>query len=193
MDGLDEVPDFQSENWSCGLACVAAITNLNEEQLVNDFQRATANCGSVWTPDLLFLLPDSARLYSTSLVIDPHFAELAYYRKRFETDRARVTPLLDRARDQGRALEKKFATASVPGMLETHHCICLVDKSALGGFSADGYSGHYVLLLGYEDGVFSYWDPDRTFAGLRHIDERRLDEARAVDGTDWDIVFVPKT
>ena len=191
---------FQSTNWSCGLACVAMLTGQDEGELVKTF---SVKGGSVWTIDLLDLLPEEAIYYSTLLDVPDSHGMMRYYQKLFAIDSARVRPLLKAAGAAERAREVAFTTEQMRDSIGNFVFIVLVHKWLLGGdrFSGvegggdnddDEYNGHYILVHALDGDSFVYLDPDRTYNGERKVSLESLEAARRVNGTDYDIIVIPR-
>lgn len=175
------------------------------------FQRATGG-KSVWTADVAQWLRQhgvqGVLMYTAYLGV--RWAELPYYSPSFRADEVRVAALLRTLGDAGVAVERTVTIDQLAAWVRTHYVIVLVDKGTLEEASSPsstssismlgallkrrGYVGHYVLLAGVAaDGShFVFTDPARPSGEGRRISASDLDRARSVDGTDQDLIFIPR-
>lgn len=193
----------QGQRWDCGLACVAMVLSLfAPPPSLEELQRL---CGttSVWSIDLAHLLsrcgvPDPV-LCTTFAGVRPDYNNETFYAPHMATDTARVTQLFETAAAAGvnvvcisvTAVELRWAL-SVGGYV----AIALVDKTILlapnpiESLRKSSYTGHYVLLYGYDNDTDSILIRDPAAPGTERLSATRLEAARKAHGTDEDLVFV---
>jgi hypothetical protein len=90
------------------------------------------------------------------------------------------------------AFEELLSTGEVVRRIREQACVAilLVDKNTLNGIPKKEYSGHYILLVhASEDGEVLYLDPDSN-GEKRRTTWEVLEKARAVPGTDFDVILI---
>uniref|UniRef100_A0A383VMI5 Guanylyl cyclase n=1 Tax=Tetradesmus obliquus TaxID=3088 RepID=A0A383VMI5_TETOB len=162
----------QQYSWDCGLACVLMVlralgcTSCDMHQL-----RRLSQTTSVWTVDLAHLLArfGAAVTFCTITIgINGDYANEWFYMEHLEDDEKRVQQLFSQAAQLGIRLQEcsvplqELVTAVASGR---QLAILLVDRRKIdpwqaaadmawnyttGVTSATGYTGHYILLVGYE-------------------------------------------
>jgi hypothetical protein len=175
---------------------------------------------SIWTVDLAFLLKTHGvpvSFWTVTLGANPDFENESFYRENMAEDCERVNRLFLRAKAEGIRIE--HASVSADALLERmvsgrYVFIVLVDKrrltwyrskganagrqagggvgAAAGGASASnsGYTGHYVVVCGYEDGLYVVRDPASTAPESVRVPPEALESARKCFGTDEDILLI---
>eukprot|EP00878_Enallax_costatus_P008667 GHUV01009061.1.p1 GENE.GHUV01009061.1~~GHUV01009061.1.p1 ORF type:complete len:460 (+),score=166.15 GHUV01009061.1:529-1908(+) len=162
----------QLYNWDCGLACVLMV--LRALGCANcDFQqlRRLSQTTSVWTVDLAHLLAHfgaSVTFTTITVGINNDYANEWFYMEHLEHDELRVQQLFQQAEQLGIVVQQRsldiaelIAAVSSGNQL----AIMLVDRRKIdpwqaaadmawnyttGVTSATGYTGHYILVVGYE-------------------------------------------
>mmetsp|Transcript_14276 Transcript_14276/g.45747 ORF Transcript_14276/g.45747 Transcript_14276/m.45747 type:complete len:306 (+) Transcript_14276:100-1017(+) len=199
----------QAADWDCGLACVQmALLSLDVPPPACSLKqlRARLSSDSVWTADLVYLLASygiQCEYLTSELSAGASSAEKAgsaFYASSLEADAARVDALFARAAsEEGVSIRCcKLGANELWNALrdDDQLAIVLVDGRMLyarAGRPPDGdFEGHYVLLVGLDDTTDSFRvkDParsDRTAV----VAAKRLADARAVPGTDDDVILVP--
>jgi hypothetical protein len=162
----------QQYSWDCGLACVLMVlralgcTSCDMQQL-----RRLSQTTSVWTVDLAHLLArfGAAVTFCTITIgINGDYANEWFYMEHLEDDEQRVQRLFSQAGQLGIRLQEcsvplqQLVAAVASGK---QLAILLVDRRKIdpwqaaadmawnyttGVTSATGYTGHYILLVGYE-------------------------------------------
>lgn len=211
------VPHFQQYfSWDCGLACVLMVL---KALAVNgcDYQTLRQMCPttSIWTVDLAHLLRRfglDVCFLTTTLGPNPAYANEGFYIANIQEDQHRVSRLFSDASAAGIAVQKRSLSASeLQEVMLTGVClvIALVDKRKLnprlvrgdsyglptllpGGFGEAGYTGHYILIIGFDaaEQRFIVRDPAMMASEL-HVSSHALDLARMSFGTDEDLIIVP--
>ncbi|GIL62564.1 hypothetical protein Vafri_16759, partial [Volvox africanus] len=198
-------------NWDCGLACVLMI--LQASGLPNcDYRILRQFCPttSIWTVDLAHLLRRfglEVSFFTVTLGPNPAYANESFYMENMEDDERRVSQLFVDAAHVGIAVQQRSVSSEeLQSWMLSGGCliIVLVDKRKLDPWlaAADmclpalcgmelGYTGHYVLLVGYEAVSQEYVvrDPAAERPDLR-VSAAALDTARRSFGTDEDILVV---
>lgn len=155
---------------------------------------------SVWTIDLAFLLrrscPELCFLFcSTTLGVAETHSTLEMYEKEFDADSERCKKLFQTAQEAGvfcleRSLDGKELARL---MLATRRVllILLVDINRINSGRTNRYTGHYIIVCGYDSVTqeYSYLDPALT-STVKTITSHGLDEARCCEGTDEDIIII---
>ncbi|GLC36565.1 hypothetical protein PLESTM_000460800 [Pleodorina starrii] len=198
-------------NWDCGLACVQMILQASgfphcDYRILRQFCATT----SIWTVDLAHLLRRfglAVSFFTVTLGPNPAYANESFYMENMEDDERRVSQLfVDAARVGIEVQQRSISSEELQFWLLSGSClvIVLVDKRKLDPWlaAADmclpslcgmelGYTGHYVLVVGY-DGVSQEYvvrDPAAQEPDLR-VSAAALDAARRSFGTDEDILVV---
>lgn len=200
-----DVPHIQQESsWDCGVACLQmvltwsrisdcdTVSSLLELKSHNDWSKP------LWTIDIFCFLMESgvdATFYTRCLGTGAHHQSIDWYTKNMGDDDVRVQELFDKATSNCWPIEKRqLGVDEVARRLDgSTVAIVLVDANILNSsasISSEGYSGHYVVLYGYNSftGLFTCLDPARA-CGVRWVSSAQLDAARCHVGTDEDIVF----
>ncbi|KAK7305817.1 hypothetical protein VNO77_43729 [Canavalia gladiata] len=206
-----EVPHInQIYTWDCGLACVLMVL---ETIGVNncDIEALAELCltTSIWTVDLAFLLQRFSIPFSYFTVTfgaNPNYCVESFYKEELPNDLVRVDKLFQKAVEAGIDIQCRSISGEEISILilsGKYIAIALVDHSKLshvlqedfhvpGVFSNNpGYTGHYVLICGYDAGadMFEIRDPASTKKHKR-ISSKSLDEARKAFGTDEDLLLI---
>lgn len=164
---------------------------------------------SVWTVDLAHLLRRFSLdvcFLTTMMGPNPAYANEGFYMANIHEDEQRVSRLFQAAPSAGIAMQQRsLASHELQGIMLTGTClvIALVDKRkldpwvvadlpALVGCADAGYTGHYVLIIGFDSATNEYIvrDPAAMDAEQR-LTTAALDEARMSFGTDEDLIIVP--
>ncbi|KAJ4836552.1 Guanylyl cyclase 1 [Turnera subulata] len=206
-----DVPHInQLHSWDCGLACV--LMALNTVGIGNCSIQGLADIcctTSIWTVDLAYLLQKFSvkfSYYTVTLGANPNYSAETFYQEQLPSDLGRVDMLFQKALEQGiniqcRSInEKEISILILSGK---YIAIVLVDQyklsqswlqsAILSGANADelGYTGHYVVICGYDAGVdeFEIRDP-ATNREHERISSKCLEEARKSFGTDEDLLLI---
>lgn len=212
-----EVPQVnQLYNWDCGLACVLmvlqtiGINNCNLQVLEN-------LCGtqSIWTVDLAYLLRSFSVIFSyftVTLGANPNFSVETFYKEQLPHDLDRVDLLFQKALEAGIRIESRSFSREELSLLilsGKYIAIALVDQFKLRQSwledvcttdfyeSNRGYTGHYVVICGYDADrdEFEIRDPAISRLGnscrkCQRVSSNLLDEARKSFGTDEDLLLI---
>ncbi|NP_001236262.1 guanylyl cyclase [Glycine max] len=205
-----EVPHInQIYTWDCGLACVLMV--LKTIGVNNcDIQTLAELCctTSIWTVDLAYLLQRFAVAFSYFTVTfgaNPNYCIESFYKEELPNDLVRVDLLFQKAMEAGIDIQCRSISAEEISILilsGKYVAIALVDHNKLshvlqdvpvpGVFSNNsGYTGHYVLICGYDAGadMFEIRDPGSSKKHKR-ISSKSLEEARKAFGTDEDLLLI---
>ncbi|KAG5125340.1 hypothetical protein JHK82_032077 [Glycine max] len=210
-----EVPHInQIYTWDCGLACVLMV--LKTIGVNNcDIQTLAELCctTSIWTVDLAYLLQRFAVAFSYFTVTfgaNPNYSIESFYKEELPNDLVRVDLLFQKAVEAGIDIQCRSISAEEISILilsGKYIAIVLVDHNKLrfcfshvlqedvpmpGLFSNNpGYTGHYVLICGYDAGadMFEIRDPASSKKHKR-ISSKSLEEARNTFGTDEDLLLI---
>jgi len=204
----------QEHNWDCGLSCCGMVCkwlnrhDLYEHLLKDDISMLKT---PLWTIDIYCFLRMqgiNARMQTLCIGIEPKLFELSWYQKHIENDVSRVNSKFALADTSGWVIEK--STTPIENLKEFFEkgataAIALVDNITLqrgeesltstnsldAAKSASNYSGHFIFLVRYNSLTddFLYLDPARG-SGIRFVSSSHLTSARAVEGTDFDIIVV---
>ncbi|GLT89114.1 hypothetical protein SLE2022_071120 [Rubroshorea leprosula] len=206
-----EVPHInQLFSWDCGLACVLmALTTIG----INDYsiQDLAELCTttSIWTVDLAYLLQKfsvSFCYFTVTFGANPKYSVETYYKEQLPNDLGRVDMLFQKAVEAGISIKcrsigqeeickwilsgKYIAIALVDQYKLSHYWLGDVIVS---GFheSATHYTGHYILICGYDAGKDEFEIRDPASSRKRdRISSRCLEEARKSFGTDEDLLLI---
>ncbi|KAL9332570.1 hypothetical protein ACSQ67_002180 [Phaseolus vulgaris] len=206
-----EVPHVnQIYTWDCGLACVLMV--LKTIGVNNyDIQALAELCctNSIWTVDLAYLLQRFSVAFSYFTVTfgaNPNYCVESFYKEELPNDLVRVDLLFQKAMEAGIDIQCRSITAEEISILllsGKYIAIALVDHNKLshvwqegvpmpGVFASNpGYTGHYVLICGYDAGagMFEIRDPASSKKHKR-ISLKSLEEARKAFGTDEDLLLI---
>ncbi|KAJ8764072.1 hypothetical protein K2173_004970 [Erythroxylum novogranatense] len=205
-----QVPHInQLNSWDCGLACVLmalntiGITDCSIQSLAD-----ACNTTSIWTVDLAYVLQKfSVRFsyFTVTLGANPNYSAETFYKEQLPNDLVRVDTLFRKAVDEGiniqvRSINEKEISRLI---LSGHYiAIALVDQYKLrwswvedvilsGMSSRSSYTGHYVLICGYDavTDEFEIRDPASSRKDER-ISSKCLEESRKSFGTDEDLLLI---
>ncbi|KAI4306771.1 hypothetical protein L6164_030020 [Bauhinia variegata] len=206
-----EVPHInQLYTWDCGLACVLmvlktiGVNDCNIQTLV-DLCCTT----SIWTVDLAYLLQRfsvSFSYFTVTFGANPNYCVESFYKEQLPNDLVRVDTLFQKAMEAGINIQCRSIGGEEIAILilsGKYIAIALVDHNKLshawqeevhapGVFSNNfGYTGHYVLICGYDAGadMFEIRDPASSKEHKR-IFSKSLEEARKAFGTDEDLLLI---
>ncbi|KAK7379325.1 hypothetical protein VNO80_04783 [Phaseolus coccineus] len=206
-----EVPHVnQIYTWDCGLACVLMV--LKTIGVNNyDIQALAELCctNSIWTVDLAYLLQRFSVAFSYFTVTfgaNPNYCIESFYKEELPNDLVRVDLLFQKAMEAGIDIQCRSISAeeiSILVLSGKYIAIALVDHNKLshvwqegvpmpGVFANNpGYTGHYVLICGYDAGadMFEIRDPASSKKHKR-ISLKSLEEARKAFGTDEDLLLI---
>ncbi|TKY47490.1 GUCD1 protein [Spatholobus suberectus] len=206
-----EVPHInQIYTWDCGLACVLMV--LKTIGVNNcDIQALAELCctTSIWTVDLAYLLQRFSVAFSYFTVTfgaNPNYCIESFYKEELPNDLVRVDMLFQKAVEARIDIQCRSISAEEISILilsGKYIAIALVDHNKLshvwqedvpvpGVFSNNpGYTGHYVLICGYDAGadMFEIRDPASSKKHKR-ISSKSLEEARKAFGTDEDLLLI---
>ncbi|XP_057429614.1 guanylyl cyclase 1 isoform X2 [Lotus japonicus] len=164
---------------------------------------------SIWTVDLAYLLQRFSVTFSYFTVTfgaNPNYCIESFYQEEFPNDLVRVDMLFQKAMEAGIDIQCRSISAKEISILilsGKYIAIALVDHNKLsyvwqddvhvpGVFSNNlGYTGHYVLICGYDAGadMFEIRDPASSKKQKR-ISSKSLEEARKAFGTDEDLLLI---
>lgn len=206
-----EVPHVrQMHSWDCGLACALMVLRALGRE-AHDLKHLQRLCGttSVWTVDLAHLLRHFALdvcFLTVTIGANPGFALETFYKETMEEDRKRVNFLFERAAQAGIHIQRRSLTGQELAALVlsgSFLAIALVDKRKFSHPGAGatclpeccgtgaGYTGHYVVVCGYDRSREVYKIRDPASSSVSHcISARALEEARKAFGTDEDLLLV---
>ncbi|XP_028792747.1 protein GUCD1 isoform X1 [Neltuma alba] len=206
-----EVPHInQSYTWDCGLACVLmvlktiGVDNCNIQELA-ELCRTT----SIWTVDLAYLLQKFSVCFcyfTVTFGANPNYCVESFYKEQLPNDLERVDKLFQKAVGAGINIQCRSVRGEEISSLilsGTYIAIALVDHNKLSCVWEDdvqvpaifcdssGYTGHYVLICGYDAGadMFEIRDPASSKKHKR-IPSKSLEEARKAFGTDEDLLLI---
>ncbi|KAL2333311.1 hypothetical protein Fmac_014524 [Flemingia macrophylla] len=206
-----DVPHInQIYTWDCGLACVLMV--LKTIGVNNyDIQALAELCctTSIWTVDLAYLLQRFSVAFSyftVTLGANPKYCVESFYKDELPNDLVRVDMLFQKAVEAEIDIQCRSISAeeiSILVLSGKYIAIALVDHNKLshvlqedvpvpGVFSNNpGYTGHYVLICGYDAGadMFEIRDPASSKKHKR-ISLKSLEEARKAFGTDEDLLLI---
>lgn len=213
---LERVP--QRQLWDCGLACAVCVLrragcvgSASDAVALLEALSADVVGGSVWTIDVAAHLARRgvvSTLHTLSPGVDTAHAGLDFYAPNFSRDAERVPRVFAEARALGvRVAVGRVASADVCArlaaglaiyivLLDLRHmrcATCEVHTRAPAHTLAHVYSGHYVVLTGYDAraGRLLFLDPSPLAAPLGcAMDLADFDAARCSAGTDEDIIEV---
>lgn len=162
----------QLYNWDCGLACVLMVLRALG-CCKCDFQqlKRLSQTTSVWTVDLAHLLARFGAVITFTTItvgINSDYAEEWFYMEHLEHDKKRVRQLFQQAEHLGITVQERslpLADLIAAVTIGKQLAILLVDRRKIdpwqatadvawnyttGVTSATSYTGHYILLVGYE-------------------------------------------
>lgn len=206
-----EVPHInQLYNWDCGLACVLMVLQTIGITCC-DLDTLGQLCGttSIWTVDLAYLLHNFSVNFSyltVTLGANPNFSVETFYKEQLPNDLVRVDMLFRKALKSGIRIECRSINQKEIGLLMLsgqYIAIALVDqyklsRSWLEDFcvasfydSNLGYTGHYIVLCGYDadSNEFEIRDPASSRKSTM-VSSKCLDNARKSFGTDEDLLLI---
>ncbi|KAI4299471.1 hypothetical protein L6164_032931 [Bauhinia variegata] len=205
-----EVPHVnQLYTWDCGLACVVMVLKTIGIDDCN-IQALTDLCctTSIWTVDLAYLLQRfsvSFSYFTVTFGANPNYSVESFYKEQLPNDLVRVDTLFQKAMEAGINIQCRSISGEEIALLilsGEYIAIALVDHNKLshvwqeedhlpGIFSNFGYTGHYVLICGYdaEADMFEIRDPASSKKHKR-IYSKSLEEARKAFGTDEDLLLI---
>ncbi|CAL0334862.1 unnamed protein product [Lupinus luteus] len=208
---FNEVPHInQIYTWDCGLACVTMVLKTIGINDCNIQSLAELCCtNSIWTVDLAYLLQRFSVTFSYFTVTygaNPNYCVESFYKEELPNDLVRVDTLFRKAMEAGIDIQCRSISGkeiSVLILSGKYIAIALVDHNKLshvwqeddhvpGVFSNNpGYTGHYVLICGYdaEADMFEIRDPASS---KKHnmVSSKSLEEARKAFGTDEDLLLI---
>lgn len=211
----------QSFNWDCGLACaLMVLKSLGVSCLDMASLRSLCNTTSTWTVDLAHLMRHfglDVTLATTMIGANPGYFHEGFYMEKMAEDQCRVTQLFKEAERAGITIDQR----SIPlrelqacMLAGKHLIIALVDKRRLccgfmwnrpanlqlGGVNClpticgygDEYTGHYVVVCGYNADTDSFiiQDPSAGCCNIT-VTSGTFENARKAWGTDEDLLIVP--
>ncbi|KAK3413634.1 hypothetical protein EUGRSUZ_I02190 [Eucalyptus grandis] len=164
---------------------------------------------NIWTVDLAYLLQKFSvkfSYYTVTLGANPGYLDEIFYKDQLPTDVVRVNKLFCEVIEIGISTRCRLISEEQISLLilsGKYVAIALVDQHKLSrswvedvcvfglGDSGPGYTGHYIVICGYEadEDEFEMRDP----ASSRKQDKvtsRCLGEARKSFGTDEDILLI---
>eukprot|EP00256_Glycine_max_P057781 XP_014625667.1 guanylyl cyclase isoform X2 [Glycine max] len=181
---------------------IFANNSINMNQLVEQINII------IWTVDLAYLLQRFAVAFSYFTVTfgaNPNYCIESFYKEELPNDLVRVDLLFQKAMEAGIDIQCRSISAEEISILilsGKYVAIALVDHNKLshvlqdvpvpGVFSNNsGYTGHYVLICGYDAGadMFEIRDPGSSKKHKR-ISSKSLEEARKAFGTDEDLLLI---
>ncbi|KAL1365276.1 guanylyl cyclase 1 isoform X2 [Arachis duranensis] len=175
----------QIYTWDCGLACVSMVLKtigVNDR----DIQALAELCctNSIWTVDLAYLLQRFSVAFSYFTVTfgaNPNYSVESFYKCRSISGRE-ISILI---------LSGKYIAIALVDQSKLSHV--LQDDVHVPEVSSNnpGYTGHYVLICGYDAGadMFEIRDPASSKKHKR-ISSKSLEEARKAFGTDEDLLLI---
>ncbi|XP_061349614.1 guanylyl cyclase 1 isoform X2 [Gastrolobium bilobum] len=206
-----EVPHInQIYTWDCGLACVLMVLKTMGDNDYNIQALAELCCStSIWTVDLAYLLQRFSVTFSYFTVTfgaNPNYCVESFYKEELPNDLVRVDLLFQKAMDAGIDIQCTSISGEQISILilsGKYIAIALVDHNKLSHVSQEdvcvpdifcnnpGYTGHYVLICGYDAGadMFEIRDPASSKKHKR-ISSKSLEEARKAFGTDEDLLLI---
>ncbi|KAJ7959688.1 Guanylyl cyclase [Quillaja saponaria] len=206
-----EVPHVnQLYSWDCGLACVVMVLKTIGNKDWN-IQALTDLCctTSIWTVDLAYLLQRFSASFSYFTVTfgaNPNYCVESFYKEQLPNDLVRVDMLFQKALEAGINIQCRSITGAEISVLilsGEYIAIALVDHYKMSHFwleddqvagvfgSNSSYTGHYVLICGYDAGAdeFEIRDPASS-RKHKMISSGCLEEARKAFGTDEDLLLI---
>ncbi|KAF1894868.1 hypothetical protein Lal_00022362 [Lupinus albus] len=208
---FNEVPHInQIYTWDCGLACVTMVLKTIGINDCNIQSLAELCCtNSIWTVDLAYLLQRFSVTFSYFTVTygaNPNYCVESFYKEELPNDLVRVDTLFRQAMEAGIDIQcRSISGEEISVLILSGKCIAiaLVDHNKLshawqeddhvpGVFSNNpGYTGHYVLICGYdaEADMFEIRDPASSKKHNK-VSSKSLEEARKAFGTDEDLLLV---
>ncbi|CAH1445364.1 unnamed protein product [Lactuca virosa] len=207
-----DVPHIkQKHTWDCGIACVLMVLrtlHINHYD-IEDLQ-AFCNTNSIWTVDLAYLLHKFSINFSyitVTLGANPSFSLESFYKKQLGDDIVRVNMLFNRSREAGINIECRSIKGDEIALLimsGKYIVIALVDQFILSQSwiedfyisdfyigTSGGYTGHYIVICGYDAVTDEFEIRDPAISRSRGtISSRCLEKARKSFGTDEDILLI---
>ncbi|XP_054788627.1 guanylyl cyclase 1 isoform X2 [Prosopis cineraria] len=206
-----EVPHInQSYTWDCGLACVSMVLKTIGVNNCNIQELAELCCTtSIWTVDLAYLLQKfSVRFcyFTVTFGANPNYCVESFYKEQLPNDLERVDKLFQKAVEAGINIQcRSLRGEEISSLILSgkYIAIALVDHNKLSHVWQEdapvpaifcdnsGYTGHYVLICGYDAGadMFEIRDPASSKKHKR-ISSKSLEEARKSFGTDEDLLLI---
>ncbi|GKV28361.1 hypothetical protein SLEP1_g37431 [Rubroshorea leprosula] len=206
-----EVPHIkQLFSWDCGLACVLMVLTaigINDYS-IQDLAELCATT-SIWTVDLAYLLQKfsvSFCYFTVTFGANPNYSIETFYKEQLPNDLGRIDMLFQKAVEAGISIKcrsigrKEICQWMLSGK---YIAIALVDQHKLSRFwlgdvtvlgfhdSHTEYTGHYILICGYDAGKDEFEIRDPASSGKRdRISSKCLEEARKSFGTDEDLLLI---
>jgi len=194
---------LQKRSWDCGVACVQMILSFVGRPRTFEELSAVLGATSVWTIDLVYLLrtfefPFPCLFCTATVGAEESHSSLDFYKAEFDSDAVRINKLFQDAAEAGLSIEQtSVAQADLQALVSSCDIlvIILLDFRIIRPqprlFGSSSYTGHYVVLCGFDNQaqVYSYRDPARP-AERCFVTAAALDRARFADGTDEDLVII---
>lgn len=206
----------QRFDWDCGLSSILMI--LDEPKRKHFLERFQEICDdgnfgkSTWTIDLCYILKrfEIKHKYMTATIgINPDYNKYSHYNRILEKDEIRILTKFEKAAENGISIQKRSLSNEFlmrhlsnwgPIILLTNASLLTCDICKTNKLSTEfrscfpfksGYSGHYIVLTGYNFKVrkFFYRNPankDRVCV----MSYDRMTEARIDNGTDEDVILI---
>ncbi|XP_022743699.1 protein GUCD1-like isoform X2 [Durio zibethinus] len=206
-----QVPHInQLFSWDCGLACVLmALTTVGVSDCSIKNLSKLCCTTSIWTVDLAYLLQKfSIRFsyYTVTYGANPIYFGETYYKEQLPNDLVRVDKLFQKAVEAGiNILCRSISGEEISSWILSgkYIAIALVDQYKLSrswvgdviipGFQGNdfGYTGHYVLICGYDAKADEFEIRDPASSRKRdRVSSKSLEEARKSFGTDEDLLLI---
>ncbi len=139
------------------------------------------------------LLGYKTELYSRHILFNEENKDLEYYKRYGSMNLERSRELVEKARKAGVKIEEKtFDLEELLSMLnENSVAIVLIDWNIVMNRKEEGYQGHFVPIVGYDDKKVYVHNHGLTDTKEFMQTKREIfDEARKAKGTDEDIMIV---
>ncbi len=153
--------------------------------------------GSTWTIDLAKIAAElgfKVEFYSKSLEVNPENFALDFYNREtggFDSSKNKLDKIIGRCKALSVHLEEKsFGLEELLSKIN-EDCLAIVLLDWYRLFDMEGYQGHFVPIVGYDEKNVYVNNPDfrkpvKDFA----ISKEKFDEARRALGTDEDVILV---
>ncbi|KAI4385670.1 hypothetical protein MLD38_003667 [Melastoma candidum] len=199
----------QLSSWDCGLACLVMVMRTLGIETCSVESLASLCCTtSIWTVDLAYLLHKFSINFSyctVTLGANPNYSDEMFYKEQLPTDVLRVNKLFRDAPSAGICIQcRSISEEQISRLILSggYVAIALVDQYKLSHnwledvclsiqSDSSGYTGHYIVICGYDAGrdEFEIRDPAST-RKQEKISSKCLGDARRSFGTDEDILLI---
>lgn len=203
----DDIYVQQEHRWDCGIATSSMVLRWCKvvDASVLDMPLIWEAATPLWTIDLYVFLKKRgvSAIMSTSVKgIEPGHSDIPWYTDHMDNDRERVLVKFKLAEEEGWAIDDQMSTLDLAQVLnkekqedgEESVAIVLVNSNNLiprVGVDQSKYSGHYILLLHYDEreDEFVFLDPAKASSNAKRVSSEALERSRQSKGTDHDLIL----